>query len=159
MFGPGQALSNPYTGVLAIFASRLINGQPPLVFEDGQQQRDFVHVEDVAEAFVLALERPEAVGQVFNIGSGRQYTVLEVARRLAAEMGRAEIEPKVLQQARVGDIRHCVADILAPTPSGVQPRRWLEDSLGELTEWVKSQRAVDRVEEARRELEQRGLVA
>ena len=160
VFGPGQALSNPYTGVLAIFASRLINGQPPLVFEDGQQQRDFVHVEDVAEAFVLALERPEAVGQVFNIGSGRRYTVLEVARRLAAEMGRADIEPTVLQQARVGDIRHCVADISrAHAELGFTPRRWLEDSLGELTEWVKSQRAVDRVEEARRELEQRGLVA
>jgi dTDP-L-rhamnose 4-epimerase len=160
VFGPGQALSNPYTGVLAIFASRLINGQPPLVFEDGRQRRDFVHVEDVAEAFVLALERPEAVGQVFNIGSGRQYTVLEVARRLAAEMRRAEIEPKVLQQARVGDIRHCVADISrAHAELGFTPRRWLEDSLGELTEWVKSQRAVDRVEEARRELEQRGLVA
>jgi dTDP-L-rhamnose 4-epimerase len=160
VFGPGQALSNPYTGVLAIFASRLINEQPPLVFEDGHQRRDFVHVEDVAEAFVLALERPEAVGRVFNVGSGRQYTILEVARRLAAEMGRSEIEPKVLQQARVGDIRHCVADIsLARAELGFEPRRWLEDSLGELTEWVKSQRAVDRVEEARRELEQRGLVA
>jgi dTDP-L-rhamnose 4-epimerase len=130
------------------------------VFEDGHQRRDFVHVEDVAEAFVLALERPEAVGRVFNVGSGRQYTILEVARRLAAEMGRSEIEPKVLQQARVGDIRHCVADIsLARAELGFEPRRWLEDSLGELTEWVKSQRAVDRVEEARRELEQRGLVA
>jgi dTDP-L-rhamnose 4-epimerase len=160
VFGPGQALSNPYTGVLAIFAARLLNRQPPLIFEDGRQRRDFVHVEDVADAFVAALERSEAVGGAFNIGSGRNYSILEVAERLAAAMGRDELAPEVLGKARIGDIRHCFADIgLARERLGFRPRRRLEDSLAELADWVATQKAVDRVGEARRELEQRGLVA
>jgi dTDP-L-rhamnose 4-epimerase len=160
VFGPGQALSNPYTGVLAIFASRLLNRQRPLVFEDGRQRRDFVHVEDVAAAFVAALDRPEAVGGVFNVGSGRNYSILEVAERLAAAMGCPQLKPEVMGKARVGDIRHCFADImLAQEKLGYDPRRRLEDSLGELADWVKTQKAIDRAEQARRELEQRGLMA
>jgi dTDP-L-rhamnose 4-epimerase len=160
VFGPGQALSNPYTGVLAIFASRLLNAQRPLVFEDGRQRRDFVHVEDVASAFVAALEQPDAVGKVFNIGSGKDYSILEVAQRLAAAMGRPHLTPEVIGKARVGDIRHCFADIsLARAKLGFTPRRHLEDSLAELADWVRTQRATDRVEQARRELELRGLVA
>ncbi len=89
VYGPGQALSNPYTGVLAIFASRLLNRERPLVFEDGEQRRDFVHVEDVARAFVLALEQPEAAGQVFNIGSGRDVSILQVGDAIARAMGAA----------------------------------------------------------------------
>ena len=89
VYGPGQALSNPYTGVLAIFASRLLNRERPMVFEDGEQRRDFVHVEDVARAFLLALEHPHAPGQVFNIGSGRDVSILEVAAALAERHGRA----------------------------------------------------------------------
>lgn len=159
VFGPGQALSNPYTGVLAIFASRLLNGERPLVFEDGRQRRDFVHVDDVARAFVSALEEPAAVGGVFNIGSGRNYAIAEVAARLAHAMDRPHLSPEVLGQGRAGDIRHCFADInLAQNRLGFRPRRQLEDSLGELGEWVNTQRAVDRVEEARLELERRGLV-
>jgi dTDP-L-rhamnose 4-epimerase len=159
-FGPGQALSNPYTGVLAIFASRLLNGQRPLVFEDGRQRRDFVHVEDVAQAFVLALEREDADGAVFNIGSGRNYSVAQVAERVAAAMGRPDLKPEILGRARVGDVRHCFADISrARRELGYNPRRFLEDSLGELADWVKTQRAIDRVDEARKELELRGLVA
>ena len=111
VYGPGQALSNPYTGVLAIFASRLHNGQPPMIFEDGEQRRDFVHVEDVAEAFVLALEHPQAPGNVFNMGSGQDWSVEEVARILAGAMGRPHLEPEITAQARTGDIRHCIADI------------------------------------------------
>jgi dTDP-L-rhamnose 4-epimerase len=160
VFGPGQALSNPYTGVLAIFASRLQNGERPLVFEDGQQRRDFVHVEDVARAFLLALEHPHAPGQVFNIGSGRDASILQVAEALAEAMGVAHLTPDVLGKARTGDIRHCFADIsLARDVLGFQPRRSFADSLGELAEWVREQRAEDRVHHARRELEQRGLVA
>src|SRR5579885_657616 len=87
-YGPNQALSNPYTGVLAIFASRLLNGKPPVVFEDGEQRRDFVHVRDVAEGFALALEHPGAPGKVYNIGSGEQRTIAEIAETLAAAMGR-----------------------------------------------------------------------
>ena len=160
VYGPGQALSNPYTGVLAIFASRLLNGQPPLVFEDGNQQRDFVHVEDVADAFVLALTHPQAVGGVFNIGSGDAYSIAGIARSIAAAMGREEIEPEILHKVRLGDIRHCFADISrAHAQLGFAPRRRLEDSLGELADWVNRQKAVDLVNEARQDLESRGLVA
>ncbi len=160
VYGPGQALSNPYTGVLAIFASRLLNGQPPMIFEDGAQRRDFVHVADVAEAFALALESPEAPGGVFNIGSGRDASVLEVASALAQAMGRNALTPEFLDKARIGDIRHCFADIShARDRLGYAPKRRLEDSLGELADWVMRQRAIDRVAEARRELEARGLVA
>jgi dTDP-L-rhamnose 4-epimerase len=162
VYGPGQALSNPYTGVLAIFASALLNGNAPQVFEDGAQRRDFVHVEDVARAFVLALAAPAAAaaGRVFNIGSGRVVTIRETAEAIATAMGRRDIRPVVLGKARAGDIRHCFADItLARTTLGYEPRRDFADSLGELADWVGRQQGVDRVTEARRELEARGLVA
>lgn len=160
VYGPGQALSNPYTGVLAIFASRLHNRQRPMVFEDGEQRRDFVHVDDVARAFLLALEHPDAPGQVFNIGSGRDVSILEVGAALASAMGVPHLTPEVMGKARTGDIRHCFADIsLARDVLGFAPRRTFADSLGELAEWVQRQEAQDRVHDARRELEQRGLVA
>ncbi|HQT76466.1 MAG: nucleoside-diphosphate-sugar epimerase [Rhodospirillales bacterium 20-64-7] len=160
VYGPGQALSNPYTGVLAIFASALLNGNAPQVFEDGEQRRDFVHVEDVARAFVLALTSPAASGQVFNIGSGKVVTIRETAEAIASAMGRREVRPVILGKARAGDIRHCFADIsLARATLGYEPKRSFTDSLGELAEWVRQQQTVDRVTEARRELEARGLVA
>ncbi|WP_270935848.1 NAD-dependent epimerase/dehydratase family protein [Falsiroseomonas oryzae] len=159
-YGPGQALSNPYTGVLAIFAARLHNGQPPMIFEDGRQQRDFVHVGDVARAFLLALERPEAAGGAFNIGSGEVRTVAEVAALLAEAMGRFGIAPEITGKARAGDIRHCVPDLtLARARLGYVARQDFRDGLAELAEWVARQQAEDRVAEARRELEARGLVA
>ena len=160
VYGPGQALSNPYTGVLAIFASRLLHGQRPLVFEDGEQRRDFVHVEDVARAFLQALELPQANGGVFNIGSGRDVSINEVATELAAAMGRSQLTPELAGKARTGDIRHCFADIaLAQERLGFHPRRSFADSLDDLVEWVRRQQPVDRVPQARRELESRGLVA
>jgi dTDP-L-rhamnose 4-epimerase len=159
-YGPGQALSNPYTGVLAIFASRLHNGQAPMIFEDGLQRRDFVHVEDVAQAFVLALDHPRAAGGVFNIASGEDRTVDEVAALLARAMGRPGIEPEITGKARAGDIRHCIPDIgLAQQVLGYAARRDFTEGLAELAEWVARQQAEDRVQEARRELEARGLVA
>ena len=160
VYGAGQALSNPYTGVLAIFASRLLNGQRPMVFEDGAQRRDFVHVEDVARAFLLALDEPAADGCVFNIGSGQSVSVSEVASGFASAMGRPDLTPDVTGKARTGDIRNCFADItLAREKLGFHPRRSFEDSFDELAEWVSRQTAVDRVAEARRELETHGLVA
>jgi dTDP-L-rhamnose 4-epimerase len=160
VYGPGQALSNPYTGVLAIFASRLQNRERPLVFEDGEQRRDFVHVDDVARAFILALEHPSAPGQVFNVGSGQDVSILEVGDALARAMGVPHLTPEVMGKARVGDVRHCFADIsLARDVLGFAPRRGFDDSLGELVDWVREQQAEDRVQDARRELEQRGLVA
>ena len=160
-YGPGQALSNPYTGVLAIFAARLANGQAPMIFENGEQRRDFVHVEDVARAFLLALDRPEAVGETFNIGSGVHRTVTEVAQSLARSMGRGEIEPIIAGGMRKGDIRHCFPDLTkAREALGYQAQTDYEAGLAELAEWVARQEAAnDRVVEARRELEARGLVA
>jgi dTDP-L-rhamnose 4-epimerase len=161
VFGPGQALSNPYTGVLANFGSRLRHGQGPLVFEDGQQKRDFVHVDDVARAFRLAMESPAAPGHVINIGSGRSYTIAAVAEMLAAAMGVPELRPQILGKARAGDIRHCFADIgKARALLGYAPSRLLEDSLDELVEWIiNASEADDRGEDAKRHLEVRGLVA
>ncbi len=159
-YGPGQALSNPYTGVLAIFASRIHNGNRPVIFEDGQQRRDFVHVEDVAQAFLLALDRPEAAGQVYNIGSGVDRTVEEVAELLAGAMGRPDLTPEIAGKARAGDIRHNIPDITkAKTELGYTPQKDFAEGLRELAEWVAQQEAQDRVSEARRELEARGLVA
>ena len=160
-YGPGQALSNPYTGVLAIFASRLLNGQRPLVFEDGNQRRDFVHVEDVAAAFVLALEHPRAPGGVFNIASGEDRSVRDVAMLLASAMERPNLAPEITGQARAGDVRHCIPDLtLAREVLGYAPRRAFTDGLRELSDWVARQRAAeDRVQQARQELEARGLVA
>jgi dTDP-L-rhamnose 4-epimerase len=159
-YGPGQALSNPYTGVLAIFASRIANGQAPMVFEDGQQRRDFVHVRDVARAFLLALHSPQADGEVFNIGSGEDRTVEDVARLQAAAMGRVDLEPEIAGKARAGDIRHCIPDLTkAGGVLGYQAQEDFAAGLAELAEWVARQEAEDRVVEARRELELRGLVA
>ncbi|MBO0709830.1 MAG: SDR family NAD(P)-dependent oxidoreductase [Acetobacteraceae bacterium] len=159
VYGPGQALCNPYTGVLAIFASRLANGERPLVFEDGEQRRDFVHVDDVARAFLLALEAKQAAGHVLNIGSGSDVSVTEVAQAMARAMRKPHLCPEITNQARVGDIRNCFADITrARQTLGFRPRRGLDDSLEELAAWVRRQRAIDRVAEARAELEERGLV-
>jgi dTDP-L-rhamnose 4-epimerase len=159
-YGPGQALSNPYTGVLAIFASRIANGQSPMVFEDGQQRRDFVHVRDVARAFLLALDSDAADGQVFNIGSGADRTVEEVARLQAAAMGRPDLQPEIAGKARAGDIRHCIPDLTkAREVLGYAAQEDFSDGLAELAEWVAAQEAEDRVVEAREELEMRGLVA
>ena len=158
VFGTRQALSNPYTGVLAIFASRLLNGNAPMIFEDGSQRRDFVSVKDVAAACRLALEVPEAAGGVFNVGSGRSYSVREVAASLASVLGREELGPEVTGQYRVGDIRHCFADIgHARRVLGYEPRLMLEDGVAELASWLEGQIAVDRVAEARAELVARGL--
>lgn len=160
VYGTRQALSNPYTGVLAIFAARLLNGRPPLIFEDGEQRRDFVHVRDVARACRLALETPEAAGAVFNIGSGASCTVREIAERLARTMGCGDIAPEITGRYRTGDIRHCFADIaLARGVLGYAPRIGLEEGLAELAGWLAAQIAVDQVEQANRELVRRGLVA
>lgn len=160
VFGPGQALSNPYTGVLANFASRLAKGARPSVFEDGAQRRDFVHVGDVARAFRLAWEVPRAAGEVFNIGSGRAYTIAGVARLLAREMGRPDLTPDILGKARAGDIRNCFADISkARHILGFEPTAPLETSLGPFVEWVGGEAVEDRNAEMRRQLEARRLVS
>jgi len=158
IYGPRQALSNPYTGVVAIFSSRLLNGQPPLIFEDGLQRRDFVSVHDIVQALLLAAEEPAAVGQALNIGSGRAVTISQIADTLAGVMG-VDVEPVVTGKYRVGDIRHCTADIArAREVLGYEPRVTLEEGMRELLAWLERESAPeDRVEQHAAELAARGL--
>jgi dTDP-L-rhamnose 4-epimerase len=158
VYGPRQALSNPYTGVLAIFAARLLNRRPPVIYEDGEQRRDFVSVYDVARALRLSLESPDAAGQAFNIGSGESVSVREIARRLASVLDAEDIEPDITGSYRVGDIRHCFADISrARQVLGYEPQMTLDAGLMELAGWLSGQSAADRVEHANAELAARGL--
>ena len=160
VYGTRQALSNPYTGVLAIFAARLLNGNRPRVFEDGAQRRDFVHVSDVARACRLALEAPRHVGGVFNIGSGKSRTVRDVALQLASTMGRPELTPEITGRYRTGDVRHCFAEVRrAREVLGFEPRVAFEEGVEELVAWLGDATAIDRVDQATDELARRGLVA
>lgn len=161
VYGPRQALSNPYTGVLAIFGSRLLNGQPPLVFEDGQQRRDFVHVRDVARACRLALEAGDGAGQAINVGSGRSISIAEVADGLikALNLG-PQVRPHITGRFRVGDIRHCFADVTrARDVLGFEARIGFDEGLRELVDWLASESAIDLSAVALEELTSRGLVA
>jgi dTDP-L-rhamnose 4-epimerase len=158
VYGTRQSLSNPYTGVLAIFASRLLNNNPVLIFEDGNQKRDFVSVLDIAQASRLALELPEADGEVFNIGSGHAYTINEIAGKLSEILNKEYIDPDICGKYRVGDIRHCFADISkARAILGYEPKITLEQGLSELALWLEGQTAEDKVTTARHELAVRGL--
>ncbi|MFV0253858.1 MAG: NAD-dependent epimerase/dehydratase family protein [Beutenbergiaceae bacterium] len=157
-YGPRQSLSNPYTGVAAIFSGRLLNGNRPIVMEDGAQRRDFVHVKDVARATVLALTAPKAAGQAINVGVGDPITITEVAYALAQALD-LDIEPEITGEYRVGDIRHCWAD---PTQArellGFEAEyRFRDRGIAELVEWVSEQTATDRGAQANDELQRRGL--
>ena len=157
VYGPRQALSNPYTGVAAIFSSRLLNGNPPLIFEDGLQSRDFVHVSDIVQANLLAMKNGHANYEIFNIGTGRSLTVLDVARALSKALD-VEIEPEIVAKFREGDIRHCYADISkAQRVLGYTPKAAFEDGISDLVNWVSKQESRDLVDNATRELERRGL--
>lgn len=159
VFGPRQALSNPYTGVLAIFAARLLNNRAPLIFEDGLQRRDFVHVHDVARACTMALET-EHTDEVFNVGSGQSRTILSVAEDLARVMGSPHLRPEITGKYRAGDIRHCSADLRKTAQKlGFAPRVRFEDGLQELAQYLAGQIADDQAERATEELLRRGLVA
>jgi len=159
VYGARQALSNPYTGVAAIFCARLLNDRPPLIFEDGQQKRDFVHVRDVARAIACAAEKP-VPGEAINIGSGKALSVIEIAEILALEM-RKSIRPQITGMYRQGDIRHCFADISkARCLLGWEPSTTFHQGVPELIEWVQSQRDVrDGVNSALEELQRRGLLS
>ncbi len=158
VYGPRQALSNPYTGVCAIFQSRIQNGKPPIIFEDGQQTRDFVSVHDIVQACLLAAEKPRAVYGTINVGSGKPISVLDVAAVLMKLHSKA-LPLQVENAYRAGDVRHCFADIsMARRVLDYQPKVAFEDGLREFVEWGRSQEAVDRMDEAHRELVDRGLV-
>jgi dTDP-L-rhamnose 4-epimerase len=157
VFGPRQALSNPYTGVVAIFSSRLLNKKPPLIFEDGLQSRDFVHVKDIVQALILAMDHFEANYEAINVGSGRRITILEIAETLAHVLN-LSIEPQIVKQYRVGDIRHCFADIhKAQRLLEYQPSVKFEDGIINLIEWLNQQTAIDKIDAATSELVSRGL--
>jgi len=158
IYGPRQALSNPYTGVCAIFCSRLLNDQQPIVYEDGEQTRDFVHVSDIVRANLLALETDRADYQALNVGTGRPVSIRQVAGLLARGLGKL-IEPAIAGKYREGDIRHCVADISrARELLGYQPQVSLEQGLSDLIEWARRAGAADRTAEATAELQARQLV-
>ena len=158
VYGTRQALSNPYTGVCAIFSSRLLNDQPPTVFEDGEQSRDFVHVSDIVQANLLALESDKADFEALNVGTGRPTSVREISTLLAKGLGK-NIEPEVVGKYREGDIRHCVADISKiKRLLDYEPKVTLERGMEELLGWVSQQEADDRVQAATAELAAHKLV-
>jgi dTDP-L-rhamnose 4-epimerase len=157
VYGERQALSNPYTGVAAIFSSRLLNDRPPLVFEDGRQTRDFIDVRDLVRGCSLALTTEAADGSTVNLGTGRPTSIIDVARTIAGGLGK-DTEPEVVEQYRAGDIRHCYADTrLAEQLLGFRAEIAFEDGMRDLLAWLEGQEAVDAVDTAREELVARGL--
>jgi dTDP-L-rhamnose 4-epimerase len=158
VYGPRQALSNPYTGVCAIFSARLLNDQKALIFEDGEQTRDFVHVSDIVQANLLALESDTANYQAINVGTGVPTSVARINQLLAQGLGK-NIEPEIVGKYREGDIRHCVADISqARALLGYEPQVQLAQGIPELLSWVREQSARDQIQQATAELETRQLV-
>lgn len=158
VYGPRQSLSNPYTGVSAIFISRLKNHQPPVVYEDGLQSRDFVSVHDVVNALILAMNNPAANYQVFNIGTGIPTPIKDIASTLAKVM-HVKIQPEINDQPRKNDIRHCFADITkAKTILGWNPQVSLQQGLQELIEWSQTQTASDDFSKATQELKDKGII-
>ena len=159
IYGPRQALSNPYTGVAAIFSARILNDQPPLIFEDGKQSRDFTHVAEIVQANLLVLDRDESNDRVLNVGTGRSTNLIELSSLLLEHLGkRDQLEPEMVEQFREGDIRHCFADISAISELGFSPSVRLEDGVEALVDWVSKQTSEDRVPGALAELEQRSLI-
>ncbi len=160
IYGTRQALSNPYTGVAAVFASRLLNDNSPLVFEDGEQMRDFVHVHDIVRANMLAMDHPESNDQVINIGCGTPITIRRVAEILAKSLSREHLTPVITNKYRAGDIRHCYADLTkAQTLLGYQPQVTHEEGFKELAQWLASQEPEDKAETMLKELSAYGLTA
>jgi dTDP-L-rhamnose 4-epimerase len=159
IYGTRQALSNPYTGVAAIFASRLMNGNQPMIFEDGRQLRDFVSVRDVVRANLLAMETSQADGMALNVGSGEPISIREVAAELAHAMD-SGLPAELTQKYRAGDVRHCFADISAASRFlGYTPAVRFADGLKDLVQWLCSQQSQDRAAEAVAQLSEFGLTA
>jgi dTDP-L-rhamnose 4-epimerase len=156
VYGTRQALSNPYTGVAAIFSGRLLNGNAPVIYEDGCQSRDFTHVSDIVQANLLVKDHAQADYGVFNVGTGRATSILDVANALINHMG-LDIAPEVVQKFRAGDIRHCIADIEHLAGLGYSSKVRFMDGIAGLVDWVSSQTAKDSFDQARQELIKKGL--
>jgi len=158
VYGPRQSLSNPYTGVVAIFMSRIKNGRPPVIYEDGEQTRDFVSVHDVVQANMLALEKDEANHQIFNVGSGIPRSIRSVADTLA-KLCQVDTVPEITGKFRKGDVRHCFSDISKiRNRLGFEPAISFEQGMQELIEWSDKAPSTDKFEKAYRELREKGLV-
>jgi len=160
VYGTRQALSNPYTGVFAIFCSRLLNGKHPIVFEDGLQSRDFVNVKDVCQALLLAMKSNAANGEIFNVGSGIPLNIKSIAEIMTEEIN-PKLKPIYNQQYRVGDIRHSVADISKITSKlGYIPKISFNQGIEEYINWIKTQenKIEDKTESALLELKEKGLL-
>ena len=160
VYGPRQSLSNPYTGVAAIFASRLLNDRRPTVFEDGMQSRDFVHVYDIVQAIERSLNAANVDSVAVNVGTGVATSILDLGAVLAEELHK-DLEPEVVGRFRHGDIRHCVADISrARDLLGYEPHVTFREGMRELVGWIESEapEAKDRVAVSTSELEDRGLI-
>lgn len=160
IYGSRQSLDNPYTGVCAIFSSRIKNDNPPLVFEDGEQTRDFIHVSDIARANQAAIESEHVSDEAINLGTGNPQTISGIAETLIDLYGKSgELKPDVTDDFRQGDIRHCYADTTkAEKVLGFTPEMSFEDGMRELVEWGRTQDAEDNFDEAQNELEEKGLV-
>ena len=160
VYGPRQALSNPYTGVMAIFLSRLKNNNPPIVYEDGKQTRDFISVHDIVRANLMVMEDPKANYHVFNVGSGVPKTIQEVAEVLARLLGKPDLKSNITNKFRKGDVRHCYAEITKIKESiNFEPKTRFEDGMKELIEWSKEEVSEDRFDMATQELIKRKLIA
>jgi len=158
VYGTRQALSNPYTGVGAIFASRLLNSNPPVIFEDGLQSRDFIHVSDLVRACSMALENSEADGRVFNLGTGRPTSVLDIGIAIADRLGKPSDNFLIRNEFRAGDIRHCFADTgSAQEILGFSASVDFADGVDDLCDWVASCTSSDMVDRATAELRKHGL--
>jgi dTDP-L-rhamnose 4-epimerase len=137
-YGPRQSVFNPYTGVIAIFATRLLNGQPPILYEDGEQTRDMCFVEDIARANVLAATTDALDGRPVNVGSGRPTTVRELARLIGDALG-TTIEPVARGEFRPGEMRHLTSDIRLARSAGYEPRVDLTEGIARYVEWIRLQ--------------------
>ncbi len=157
VYGPRQSLSNPYTGVAAIFLSRIKNNNPPIIFEDGSQIRDFVSVHDIVKACLLVMEKKEADYNIYNVGSGKKTTIKEIADTLI-KLSNSSIKPIITFKHRKGDIMNCFADISKISSLGYRPSVNLESGLKELVEWSKKIDSKDKTEIAISELNKKGLL-
>lgn len=158
VYGPGQSLTNPYTGILSIFSNRIKNHKGINIFEDGKETRDFVYIDDVVDATVAGMEIPEASGHVFNVGTGISTDVITVARTLCGHYG-IDVPLTVSGNYRLGDIRHNFADItLARQILGFQPKWTFDAGIKQFTDWVNSQELhTDNYEASLEEMKQKGL--
>ncbi|MFX1443325.1 MAG: GDP-mannose 4,6-dehydratase [Promethearchaeota archaeon] len=160
VYGTRQALSNPYTGVCSIFSTRLFNGKSPIIFEDGLQSRDFVSVKDVCQALILAMEKHEAKKEIFNVASGEPITIKEVAEIITQKID-SKLTPIYTNQYRIGDIRHCLADISKiKSKLGYKPKISFREGISEVVEWIKQQSTIarDDSQKAINELREKGLL-